>query len=366
VTASADGSATPRRVAIVGVGGIAGQHVAAIQANAARAELVAAVDVDAVRLQRFADQHEVRGRYLDVAAMLGQARPELVCIATPPALHADLAVRCLEAGAWVLCEKPLAGSLADLDRIADAERRTGRPCTSVFQWRFGSAGRHLKGLIERGELGRPLVGTCLTTWYRAADYYEVPWRGRWDNELGGVTLGHGIHLMDLFLWLLGDWAEVSAMIGTLDRPIQIEDVSVATVRFAGGALGSIVNSVLSPREESYLRLDFQRATVEVRTLYSYGNRHWTFTPAPGAAVTWEVPTDVASSHAAQLTALLDSMDGDTSPPASTAAVRPTFDFLSSLYRSAAGGRTVRRGEIAPGDPFYDHVAGTFAMGSAVT
>jgi predicted dehydrogenase len=358
--------ATPRRVAIVGTGGIASQHVSAVSANADRAALVAAVDVDAAQLQRFADQHHVAGRYLDLAAMLGQERPDLVCIATPPALHADLAVRCLEAGAWVLCEKPLAGSLADVDRIADAERRTGRHCASVFQWRFGSAGRHLKGLIERGDLGRPLVGTCLTTWYRGAGYYDKPWRGRWDNELGGVSMGHGIHLMDLFLWLLGDWSEVSALIGTLDRPIEVEDVSVATVRFAGGALGSIVNSVLSPREESYLRLDFQRATVEVRTLYSYSNRDWTFTPAPGASdAVWRVPADEASSHAAQLTSLLDSMDRDAAPPAGTADVRPTFDFLSSLYRSAADGRPVSRGDIVPGDPFYAHVAGTFAaQGSA--
>ena len=148
-------------------------------------------------------------------------------------------------------------------------------------------------MIERGALGRPLVGTCLTTWYRNAAYYDKPWRGRWDNELGGVTMGHGIHLLDLFLWLFGEWAEVSAMIGTLDRPIQVEDVSVATVRFASGALGSVVNSVLSPREETYLRLDLQRATVEVRTLYSYGNRHWTLTPAPGAEdVEWHVPADL--------------------------------------------------------------------------
>jgi hypothetical protein len=114
-----------------------------------------------------------------------------------------------------------------------------------------------------------------------------------------------------------------------------------------------------------LRLDFQRATVEVRTLYSYGNRHWTFTPAPGADVAWEVPTDEASSHSAQLATLLDSMDRGVAPPAGTAGVRPTFEFLSSLYRSAADGRVVRRGEIGPGDPFYAHVAGTFAeAGSA--
>jgi predicted dehydrogenase len=353
--------AMQRRVAIVGTGGIAGQHVAAIAAHQARARLVAAVDVDEARLDEFRARHGVPAGYGDVREMLERERPDLVCIATPPAPHAELSVLCLEAGAWVLCEKPLCASLTELDRIADAERRTGRHCASVFQWRSGSAGRHLKGLIEREALGRPLVGICQTTWFRGAAYYELPWRGRWDTEVGGVTMGHGIHAIDLFLWLLGDWREVSAMVGTLDRAIQVEDVSMATVRFASGALGSIVNSVLSPREETYLRFDFQRATVEVTALYSYANRHWTFTPGPGAeGGLWETPDDVTSSHAAQLGGLLDSMDRGVAPVADPAGVRPTFELLSSLYRSAALGRVVHRGEIAPGDPFYAQVAGTLA------
>ena len=354
--------ATVRRVAIVGTGGIAGTHVGAVRANAGRARLVTAVDVDAGRLGAFCDEHGVTG-YRDVADMLERERPDLVCIATPPAPHAELSILCMEGGAWVLCEKPLCASLAELDRITAAEARTGRHCASVFQWRFGSAGQHLRGLIERGTLGRPLVGICQTTWFRAQDYYDKPWRGRWDSELGGATMGHGIHAMDLFLWLLGGWAEVSAMLGTLDRDIEVEDVSAAVVRFEGGALGTVVNSVLSPREETYLRLDFQRATVEVRALYYYTNAHWTFTPAAGAgaaADAWRIPVDEGSSHGAQLRGLLDSMDAGAPPAAGTAGVRPTFEFLSSLYRSAAEGRPVRRGDIAPGDPFYAHVAGTLA------
>jgi len=355
-----------RRVAIAGTGGIARQHAAAIQANAGRARLVAVADVDAAQLEAFRAEHDAAAGYTDLGELLDREQPDLVCIATPPALHADLSIRCLEAGAWVLCEKPLVASLAELDRIADAERATGRHCASVFQWRFGSAGQHLKGLIERGELGRPLVGLCQTTWFRDQAYYEKPWRGRWESEVGGATMGHGIHAMDLFLWLLGEWEDVSAMTGTLDRDIEVEDASVAIVRFAGGALGSVVNSVLSPHEETFVRLDFQRATVEVRALYHYTNAHWTFTPAPGpGAPAWQVPADVSSSHAAQLAALLDSMDRDTPPAAGTADVRSTFEFLSSLYRSAVEGRSVRRGEIAPGDPFYRHVAGTLATGTAV-
>src|SRR5215813_10886338 len=246
------------RVALIGTGAIAVQHMEAIQAAGERVSLVAVADIDEERAATFAGKYDVPVYYKDPQQLLEQTGPDVVMIATPPVSHADLSIRALEAGAFVLCEKPLCRSLNDFDRITAAEERTGRFVTTVFQWRCGSAARHLKTLIENGELGKPLVGTCLTEWYRDTAYYAVPWRGKWATELGGPTVGHGIHLTDLFLWLWAEWAEVSAMVGTLDRQIEVEDVSMVLIRFENGAMATIVNSVLSPRQETYLRLDFQR------------------------------------------------------------------------------------------------------------
>ncbi len=350
----------PVRAAIVGTGNIAGSHIRALGSVPGRASVVAGVDVDRARVEAFCSRHGIPRAYTDPEEMLEAEKPDLVHICTPPATHFELIVRCLEGGAWVLCEKPLCGSLAELDAIEAAERRTGRYCSSVFQWRFGSGAQHLKRLIGSGALGRPLVGVCQTTWYRDHAYYEVPWRGRWETELGGVTMGHGIHAMDLFLWLMGDWREVGAMTGTLDRRIEVEDVSMATVRFESGALGSVVNSVLSPRQETSLRLDFQKATVELTALYSYTNADWRFTPVEGAAppAGWnDIPSDVPSSHAAQLAALLDSMERGERPLVSGDEARRVIELDSALYKSAELGTTVRRGSIREGDPYYYHVAG---------
>ena len=66
---------------------------------------------------------------------------------------------------------------------------------------------------------------------------------------------------------MDEWEEVVAMAPTLDRQIEVEDVAMAMVRFGSGAVGQITNSALSPRQETYLRLDFQRATVECTALY---------------------------------------------------------------------------------------------------
>ncbi len=273
---------TPYRIAIVGTGASVGNHLRAVEALGERVELVAAVDLNETRLNTICEQYQIPHAYTSVTAMLAAEHPDLVSIVTPPATHQALAVECLEAGAWVYCEKPLCASLAQFDAISQAEARTGRYVSTVFQWRFGSAAKQLKHLIATQALGKPLVAVCHTLWYRPQAYYNVGWRGKWQTEIGGPTMTLGIHLMDLLLWLLDDWQEVHALADTLDHSIEVEDISMALVRFGGGALATIVNSALSPRQESYLRLDFQQATVECRALYRYSNENWSFSLPPNA------------------------------------------------------------------------------------
>jgi len=168
------------------------------------------------------------------------------------------------------------------------------------------------------------------------------------------------------------------MTATLDREIEIEDVSVATVRLASGALVSVVNSMLSPRQETALRLDFQNATVELRCLYSYVDDDWTYTALPTAggseqAAAWTTVTRIpVSREALQLAGVLDAMDGRTDALVSMADIRPTFDLLTSIYKAASTGQTVQRGSIVREDPYYRHFAasvpdaigGTHAASSA--
>ena len=354
---------SPVRTAIIGTGGIAISHIQAIQSLGDRIELVACVDIDRTKAESFAAIHNIPAVYDDPADLLATEQLDLVQICTPPGTHCGLIEAALDAGAWVYCEKPLCASLAEMDRIEAAEARTGRYCSSVFQWRFGSGGQYLKQLIQTNALGRPLVANVLTTWYRNAAYYAVPWRGKWETELGGVTMNHGIHAIDFFLWLYGEWREVRAMMGTLVHDIDVEDVSMAMVRFANGAMGNITNSVLSPREESYLRFDFADATVELTHLYRYTNAGWRYS-APRGGLTDErlaqlaqIPDDYLSSHDQQLALLLDSMDAGTRPDASGPDVRPTLEFLAALYKSAMTGAPVLRGEIGPDDPFYHRMCG---------
>lgn len=352
-----------KRVAIIGTGGIASAHVEALAAETARAELVAAADIDQKAVQAFCAVHHIPESYTDAAEMLKRVQPDLVHICTPPQFHAELSIRCMEAGAWVLCEKPLAASLREIDAIAAAEERTGKYTSSVYQWRFGAGGGHLKNLIDSGELGRSLLGLCQTTWYRDDAYYAAPWRGTWASELGGCSMGHGIHAMDFFLWMFGPWHEVRGLVDVLNHDIEVEDVSLALVRFENGALGSIVNSVVSPRQESYIRMDFTEATVEMRHLYAYENKDWTYSLFEGSSrpddlERWRtLPAEPRSLHAGQLTHTLDCMEKNERPSTSGDGARMTLEFIASMYKSALTGQPVQRGSVAAGDPFYEAMNG---------
>lgn len=369
--------APPRvRIAVVGTGGIATVcHLPAVEAHADRAELVAAVDVDAARLDAFrekaratkAARGEVAG-YTDLDAMLRAERPDLVIIGTPPGFHREQTVAALGAGAWVWCEKPLCLSLAEFDEIAAAEQAAARDgggpyATVVAQHRYGSGAVHARDLLASGELGQPRVAHCQTTWYRPASYFEVPWRGRWATEGGGPTMGHGIHQTDLLLHLLGDWTEIQAQAARLVHRVESEDVATALVRFANGALATVVNSLLSPDEVSRIRIDCDDATVELTHLYGHRNDDWRYTPRPGledaARVRrWRTPAaDVPSSHAAQLDGILTAFRQGTRPPGGGADARRTLEFNAALYKAAFTGHAVHAGEIGPGDPYYDAMHG---------
>ncbi|SEG90414.1 Predicted dehydrogenase [Nonomuraea solani] len=338
------------RAAIVGAGAIAAHsHVPALRAHDDRVRLVAVADVDEARAGSLAGASGA-AVYGETGEMLAAERPDLVLICTPPHLHAGQAIAALEAGAWVWCEKPATLSLAEYDRIQAAEGAAGPYLSVVYQQRFGSGATHLREL--GGALGRPLVALCQTTWHRGDDYYAVPYRGKWHTEGGGTTVLHGVHQMDLMLSVFGDWTEIRAIAGRLDRPIETEDVSMAMVRFDNGAMASVVTSVLSPRQESYLRFDFADATVELRHLHGYRNADWTST-----SPLWNPPEDLPSSHDTQLGLLLDAYERGERPPASGADARRAMEFVTGLYASAFTGRPVRRDEITPDNPFYHRLDG---------
>ncbi|NUR84436.1 MAG: Gfo/Idh/MocA family oxidoreductase [Nonomuraea sp.] len=348
------------RVAIVGGGQIAaGAHLPTFQQLPGEVEVVAVVDATTELARGFAERFGLPYHSDDLDAMLADVRPDLVTISSPPALHADQVARALRAGAWVWCEKPPCLSLAEYDAMVAAEREGGPYAAIVFQQRFGSAAQHARRLIAEGGLGAPYVAHCQTTWYRDPAYYAVPWRGKWATEGGGPVMGLGIHQLDLLLELLGPWREVRAMAARLAREVETDDVTTALIRFESGALATVVNTCLAPRQVSHLRIDLADGTLELSHLYGYANENWTFTPAPHAAKElWEPPAeDLPSTHLTQLRGLLADLRAGRRPRASGNDGRVSLELITAMYRAALTGETVEAGQIGPGDPFYTSLDG---------
>jgi predicted dehydrogenase len=350
------------RAAIVGTGGIAGAHARALAAYPDEVELVAATDVDPARLEKFGGEWSVPGRYPSLAEMLAHERLDLVHLCTPPGVHAGDAITVLEAGATVVCEKPPCISLAEFDRIAEVEARSPGHFVGIFQHRFGTAAQAARKLVVEERLGRPLVAVCHTLWYRDDAYYDVEWRGRWDTEGGGPTMGHGIHQIDLLGHLLGDWTEISAHAPRLARHVDTEDVSFAWLTFANGAVASVVNSVLSPRQESYLRFDFERGTLEVSHLYGHKLDSWTYTPVAGQVEEGTPPwppeePDEPSGHRAQLGEILASLRAGNRPATTGAGLRRTVELVTAIYASSFTGLRITRDELDARNPFYHQLDG---------
>jgi predicted dehydrogenase len=352
-------------VAIVGTGGIAGFHAEALAAQDGRARIVAATDVDAAALAAYESRWSVPAVYPTLDDLLANEKPDLATLCTPPGLHAAQAVACLSRGISVLCEKPPVLSLAELDAVEDAAASSGAFFATVFQHRFGSGAVRLRRLVGDPRFGRPTAAVCHTLWFRQDEYFAVPWRGNWDIEGGGPTMGHGIHQFDLLLSILGEWQEVVAVAARQAKPTDTEDLSCALVTFAHGAVATIVNSVVSPREQSFLRFDFEHASVELDHVYGYTDENWRVTAAPGheAAVTsaWdEGPSGTPSGHKAQFAAVLSALSSNTPPPVSLADTRRTVELIAAIYASAFTGTRIRRGDLGPDSPFYQRMNGSGA------
>jgi predicted dehydrogenase len=347
-------------VAIVGTGEISALHAEAVAAQDGRARIVAATDIDAAALAAYESRWSVPAVYPSLDELLANVKPDLATLCTPPGLHASQAVACLSRGISVLCEKPPVLSLSELDAVAAAAERAF--FATVFQHRFGSGAVRLRGLMGDPRLGRPLSAVCHTLWFRPDEYFAVPWRGNWDVEGGGPTMGHGIHQFDLLLSILGEWQEVVAVAANQAKPTLTEDLSAAIVTFACGAVATVVNSIVSPRQQSYLRFDFEHASVELDHVYGYSDKNWRVTAAPGhessVASAWAGgPRDTPSGHRAQFAAVLSALESGTEPPVSLPDTRRTVELIAAIYASAFTGTRIRRGSLGPDSPFYHRMDG---------
>jgi predicted dehydrogenase len=266
-------------VAVVGCG-IGHGHVAdGYRHHPDKFRVVAVCDVDVVRCARVADEFSIPRRTHSFDELLGCDEIDIVDICTPPNLHAAQISAALAAGKQIVCEKPVAASLAEIDRLIAAEGEARGRVMPVFQYRFGNGVQKAKRIIDRGLAGKPYLATVETAWKRTPHYYAA-WRGHLGNAGGGVLLSQAIHAHDLLTWLLGPVAMAFARTATRVNPVEVEDCAVASLVMQSGALASLAATLGSHKEISRLRLCFERVTFESATApYAPGDDPWEVVPA---------------------------------------------------------------------------------------
>jgi predicted dehydrogenase len=142
----------PLRAAVVGAGAISLEHLPFLQSSE-RAELVGVCDLSPVSARISARRFGAAQGYTDVAQMLVEAAPQVVHVLTPPHTHASLVRMCLEAGANVVCEKPITPTAAEAGELLDLARRQGVHLIENHNYRFNDEILELRRLIDDGSLG---------------------------------------------------------------------------------------------------------------------------------------------------------------------------------------------------------------------
>lgn len=227
--------------AVLGLGiGKAHAEAAAASENA---DLVAVCDIDEAKLAKFAEIYPETTLYRDFEDLLKDKNVDIISICLPSAMHADFAVRAMEAGKHVLVEKPLDITYERAMLIEEARLRTGMTAGVVHQNRFNLNMYPIKDAIDSGRLGRLILGTFAVKWYREQSYYDRGgWRGTWEMDGGGSLMNQAVHTVDLMHWLMGDIESVTSTMSINNHNIQTEDLTASIIKFKSGATATFVST----------------------------------------------------------------------------------------------------------------------------
>lgn len=252
-----------KKCALIGTGMVAGTHVAAIKAS----DKVVLKGVTARRpesAQSFANEHGVEA-YPDVAAIAADPAIDFAIIVTPPNARFDLIESLANAGIPILLEKPVARDGKEAEQVVKLCENAGVKLGIVFQHRMREASKKAAELVASGKLGALGVADINVPWWREQAYYDEPGRGTYARDGGGVLISQAIHTLDLALSLTGPVASVQAMTATSRfHTMEAEDFATVGLRFANGAVGSLVASSASfPGEAETITLHFEKASLHL-------------------------------------------------------------------------------------------------------
>ena len=339
----------PIKIGIIGLG--MGRIHLEHYNKAPGARVVGLADLDEERLRQIKAMAPDAKGYTDAQEMLREEKPDLVSIALPNFLHEKMTLLALEAGAHVLCEKPMSMNVESALRMRDKADACGKNLFINFSKRFSPVARTAKGLVEDGALGPVYHAYCQWTRRNGIPGFGG-WFGQKDKSGGGPLIDLGVHELDQVLWLMGK-AKPATVSGTahyrrgleqarkMGKNFDVEDFATGFIRTDSGA--SILFEVSwegyqVKKEQHALRLHGEKGTIETA-------------PGPHGDYTLHLCHDVAghafnsvplrqepvlSSYETLVQCLLE----DRPFPATAEDGIRIQIILDALYESATSGREV--------------------------
>lgn len=344
----------PYGIGIIGCGTISSFHARAI-ADVRGAKLVACTSRSPQGAKRLAQETGCTA-YGTLDELLADKRVDIVTIATPSGSHMEPAIAAAKAGKHVLIEKPLEITLTRCDRIIAACQKHRVLLGTIFQSRFHGSSIQIKKAMDAGRFGRLTVGDAYVKWYRTQEYYDSrAWRGTWALDGGGALMNQAIHTVDLLTWLMGPVVEVQANCATLaHKRIEVEDVAMATVKFANGALGVI--EATTAAYPGYLKRIEIHGSEGSAVVEEEDVKAWDFakTSRTDGAILAEMkkpkstgggasdPTAIGhQGHAMIIADFVDAVRKKRKPAVDGAEGRRSVEIILAIYKSAETGKAVQ-------------------------
>jgi predicted dehydrogenase len=253
--------------AIIGCGRIAQRHAEHINKYG---NLLAVCDIVQEKAVTIADKYNAIA-YTDIDTLLQtELKIDVVAICSPNGLHASHAIKALNSGFHVICEKPIALSIDDCGLMIMAAEKNNKRLFAIKQNRFNPPVVAVKEIIENNKLGKINSIQLSCFWNRNEDYYRDSWKGTKSLD-GGTLFTQFSHFIDLLYWLIGDIKRVNAYGENFIHKdiIEFEDTGVVILEFLNGAIGTInytVNSY-SKNMEGSLTIFGDKGTVKIGGQY---------------------------------------------------------------------------------------------------
>jgi len=335
--------------ALIGAGRHPHTKIAPAIRAAKEAELVAVYSRDRGRAEEFAQNHGARAAYDSLDALLQDSRVDAVFVASPNALHAGHTLQAAHAGKHVLVEKPMATTVNDALAMVRQCRAAGVKLGTGFELRFNPGHILARKVISDGSIGR--ISLAQGHWGRGVrgERYHVPrteLRGWWEQpELMGnasVIVGLGVHVIDLFRFMLGEEVtEVTAMTDGQTSEQPLEHIATMSLRMESGIIATVSCGRMLPD------------TLNDFAVYGTSGR------ISGRATVWEArmgklqvisqnlnqtevyPYDYLANFISELEDFQKAVEEDREPTASGMDGLRVVQVTCAVIESARTGRTIK-------------------------